>query len=964
MRRRRQILHLVLFISLLAFVPTLSTRAQQDQPTVTPTAAGQFVVTKLAYVSRRSGNAQIFVVNADGSNPVNVSNNTTNETQPAWSPDGTQLGFVSDRNGNRDVCIMDADGKNQRCLTNNVTPSGKFDPTIPEDYSPTWSTDGKLMAFISTRTGSAEVFGMNTDGSNQINLTQSGVNNDSPVWSPDLKKIAYTTTRNGNSDVCVMDASGFNQRCLTNNRTPDKKPNKNRPEDRSPSWSPDSTRLVFVSTRDRNSEIYIMNVDGSRPINVSRRISSDETPSWSPDGTQIAFVSNRNGLREVFVMAADGKNQRPLVVKTIEEEIQPNWAPGAFLQTTPTETLTYTPTGTIIFTKIPTETPTSTLPPPVIFITNTRRPSVTPVVPTSVPPTSAPPTAVPPTAIPPSSTSTTIPTVTPSDTLQPTATSSNTPTVTITATDTATNTFTPTTPATFTPSPTPTSTDTALGCPLIVTSLANSGAGTLRDTIACAPDGSTITFAVTGTILLNSRLNITKALTIDGPGPSSITVNAQGLDAVFTTQPPGGVGGTTNPPVTLRGMTVTGGVGFNGAGLYNSTLVTVDNMIFEGNEIPQVRNQFHAGGGMTIINTIIRNNVAGSTTTGGGLNSNGTLSITDSTITSNTATTGGGLHIFGDTATLTRTTITGNTATGAGGGIAVTAAGTLNLIESTISTNTSSGSGGGINSDGALTVTRSTLNGNRANGGNGAGINANNGTLTMVNSTLSGNVASSTGGGTFINGNTNATIRFSTLYQNQATSGGNVQQAGISTFTASIFAGGTGTNPDINGNFTSGGFNLIQNVAGTGGQIGSDITGVDPQLGALANNGGLTQTHLPAFSSPVLNTVTTGGVCNITTDQRGIDRPQASICDTGSVEREPPGVPPTAAPIVPTIAPTLTFTPVVPTLTPTMPLPGATPTETPTATGTPFPTFTPLPMETPTETPTTIPTIAPATEAS
>ncbi len=204
---------------------------------------------------------------------------------------------------------------------------------------------------------------MNTDGSNPLNLTNNPSNNDQPVWSHDLKQIAFVSDRDGNPEICVMDSSGFNQRCLTNNHTPNRKPNKLRPQDSYPAWSPDDQKLAFVSTRERNHnpQVFVMNADGSNPINLTKKISTDTQPAWSPDGSQIAFVSNREGLSNVFVMAADGTGQKRLTHPLKGGDIEPNYVPvAAPANAAATQTLTFTPTGTIVFTAQPSYTPTNT----------------------------------------------------------------------------------------------------------------------------------------------------------------------------------------------------------------------------------------------------------------------------------------------------------------------------------------------------------------------------------------------------------------------------------------------------------------------------------------------------------------------------------------------------------------------------------------------------------------------------
>ena len=101
-----------------------------------------------------------------------------------------------------------------------------------------------------------------------------------PAWSPDGRKLAFVSRRDGNSEIYVMNADGSGQENLTQQPA----------SDSHPSWSPDGRKLAFVSRRDGNSEIYVMNADGSGLRNVTRTPSNDLDPAWSPDGGAIAFV--------------------------------------------------------------------------------------------------------------------------------------------------------------------------------------------------------------------------------------------------------------------------------------------------------------------------------------------------------------------------------------------------------------------------------------------------------------------------------------------------------------------------------------------------------------------------------------------------------------------------------------------------------------------------------------------------
>jgi len=159
---------------------------------------------KIVFTSRRDGNNEIYIMNAEGTNPVRLTEQPGDDFAPSWSPDGAQIVFVSDRGqspGIYDLYIMNADGSGARRLTN--------DTAI--DYSPDWSPDGKVIAFRSHHDGPGDIYLINVDGSDLLNLTDHPSEDWAPSWSPDGSLIAFQTDRDGNWEIYQMrvDGSGF-----------------------------------------------------------------------------------------------------------------------------------------------------------------------------------------------------------------------------------------------------------------------------------------------------------------------------------------------------------------------------------------------------------------------------------------------------------------------------------------------------------------------------------------------------------------------------------------------------------------------------------------------------------------------------------------------------------------------------------------------------------------------------------
>jgi Tol biopolymer transport system component len=219
--------------------------------------------------------SNIYVINADGSNLISISDHSALDGDPAWSPDSQKIafdsavewdkvGFVSNSCGGRSgICVMTIDNTNSIKLT-----------SIKEDGgNPSWSPDGKKIAFTTGWGGNAEVFMMNADGTDLVNLTHGGSPWDhEPIWSPDGNKIAFTSYRDGNNEIYVMNADGTDLVDLTNNPA----------DDDGTVWSPDSTKIAFVSGRDRNSEIYVVDADGSNLVRLTNNPANDYSPVWSP----------------------------------------------------------------------------------------------------------------------------------------------------------------------------------------------------------------------------------------------------------------------------------------------------------------------------------------------------------------------------------------------------------------------------------------------------------------------------------------------------------------------------------------------------------------------------------------------------------------------------------------------------------------------------------------------------------
>jgi Tol biopolymer transport system component len=243
----------------------------------------------------------LYTISADGSTQTNLTSNLVGHQQyPAWSPDGTKIAFVSSHDGGDDeIYVMDADGSNLISLTNNLW----------QDIRPTWSPDGIKIAFQGYRDGSpySGIFVVDSNGASApVRITNSGTEDKSPAWSPDGNKIAFSRS----NDIYTVRPDGTAQTNLTN--SPSSAATK-----LDPAWSPDGTKIAFWGQATDSAEIYTMNADGSNRTLLTNNSAYDAYPAWSPDGTKIVFVSDRDSndessVGELYVMDADGSNQTRL----------------------------------------------------------------------------------------------------------------------------------------------------------------------------------------------------------------------------------------------------------------------------------------------------------------------------------------------------------------------------------------------------------------------------------------------------------------------------------------------------------------------------------------------------------------------------------------------------------------------------------------------------------------------------
>lgn len=302
---------------------------------------------EIAYVQKVSGSrSDLFAMNWNGSEKGNLTmTRRVSETTPAWAPMGGQLAFQAIRNGERRILVLNVSTGLVRRVSD-----GPF-----ADRFPAWSPNSRRIAYRSLRRlasdgdlGSAHIYTVPSSGGARVQLTSgAGINTD-PAWSPDGARIAFASNRDGNYDIYVMDADGSDVVQLTTDDIGPPVVN-----NRYPTWSPDGTSIAYASNRlEHNEEIYVLDVDGPDPVErLTDNPAIDRWPTWSPGGSRIAFASNRGGTFDIFSMdAVDGSGLTKLTSGTARKT-EPSWQslPGCTIEgTNGRNSITGTPGGDVI----------------------------------------------------------------------------------------------------------------------------------------------------------------------------------------------------------------------------------------------------------------------------------------------------------------------------------------------------------------------------------------------------------------------------------------------------------------------------------------------------------------------------------------------------------------------------------------------------------------------------------------
>ena len=243
---------------------------------------------KIAFVSNRTGNKEIYLMDYDGYNIQRLTRNGSINLNPDFSPNGREIIYTSYKRKNPNLYRRELFTGTEALI------SARRGVNITGAYSP----DGKRIALTMSKDGNSEIYLIDTSGKQLARLTNNQAIDVSPAWSPDGSHIAFTSDRLGHPQIFIMNADGSGVRRLTTSGAYNDRPR----------WSPKGDRILYCRMEGNGFHIYAINPDSSGDTRLTSE-GSNEHPRWSPDGRFITFSSKRGGKEAIYLMRADGSGQ-------------------------------------------------------------------------------------------------------------------------------------------------------------------------------------------------------------------------------------------------------------------------------------------------------------------------------------------------------------------------------------------------------------------------------------------------------------------------------------------------------------------------------------------------------------------------------------------------------------------------------------------------------------------------------
>jgi TolB protein len=242
--------------------------------------------TQIAFVSNQPGTKQIFLMEADGAKKRAVTRNRSINLFPGWSADGKSLVYTSYKTGRPEIWI----------IYRGTRPGDRLLRSGDEQLRAVWSKQPGLGALVLNRNANTDIYALR--GTRLDRLTSNRSIEVSPSFSPDGRRVAFVSDRGGTPQVYVKDLGSGEEKRLTYRG----------PYNSNPAWSPTGEWIAYTARTSSGFDIYLIDPDNGFTTPLVLHPRTDEDPAWSPDGRKIAFTSNRRGRKDIYLIDWDGDN--------------------------------------------------------------------------------------------------------------------------------------------------------------------------------------------------------------------------------------------------------------------------------------------------------------------------------------------------------------------------------------------------------------------------------------------------------------------------------------------------------------------------------------------------------------------------------------------------------------------------------------------------------------------------------
>ncbi|MAI79110.1 MAG: hypothetical protein CL917_09235 [Deltaproteobacteria bacterium] len=276
--------------------------------TGTPGVAG----TEIAFISDRSGEREVYVMDADGGRQRKATRGQSIKAFPDWMPDGGAILYTSYQDQGIPGLYLSSRGA--------YTPGPILTRVLPgkPKYRGVFGPEGRFLAMVTSDDGATEIYRVDRSGRNPKRLTRNRSIDISPSWSPDGEQIAFVSDRSGSPQLYIMQSDGQGVRRLSFNGD----------YNTSPAWSPDGRWIAYETRISGQFDVWLIDPAGEVNVPLVTHPRNDESPSWSPDGRRVVFSSTRRGRADLYSVDLRGEKLRRLTKKQ-GDNLQPAWGPFA-----------------------------------------------------------------------------------------------------------------------------------------------------------------------------------------------------------------------------------------------------------------------------------------------------------------------------------------------------------------------------------------------------------------------------------------------------------------------------------------------------------------------------------------------------------------------------------------------------------------------------------------------------------